>query len=251
MFAYLVAGRYGTPFVVASKIGLGGLVFLVGRFAVVAMHELAHGLTMASYGRRIEQRRAEAGAGVPVRVRRHVGGVVRAAPAADRDQRGGAGVATSRSGRCSRSAACCWRAGAGARHLLPARVRGLHRGVLQPQPVPRPRRLPHPRRRPARAGAAAAGARAVRAAAGRAPGDGDSRVLARYSLFGLVWSCVAGLFVVAMTLRYRATLEAVAPAGWIVWTVMAAVWVAVFVPVLVAVGRPLAQRTLSLRRGGA
>ena len=35
VFAYLVAGRYGTPFVVAKKIGLGGLVFLLGRFAVV------------------------------------------------------------------------------------------------------------------------------------------------------------------------------------------------------------------------
>ena len=30
VFAYLIAGRYGTPFVVASKIGLGGLVFLAG-----------------------------------------------------------------------------------------------------------------------------------------------------------------------------------------------------------------------------
>ena len=34
-----------TPFVVASKVGLGGLVFLLGRFVVVAVHELAHGLT--------------------------------------------------------------------------------------------------------------------------------------------------------------------------------------------------------------
>jgi hypothetical protein len=53
VFAYLVAGRYGTPFVVASKIGLGGLVFLLGRVAVVAVHEIAHGLVMASYGRLI------------------------------------------------------------------------------------------------------------------------------------------------------------------------------------------------------
>src|SRR5439155_27001953 len=30
-YAYLVFGRYGTPFVVAKKIGVGGLVFLVGR----------------------------------------------------------------------------------------------------------------------------------------------------------------------------------------------------------------------------
>ena len=76
-------------------------------------------------------------------------------------------------------------------------------------------------------------------------------MLARYSLFGLVWSCVAALFVVAMTLRYRATLEAVAPAGWIVWAVMAAVWIAVFLPVLFAVGRPLAQRARASRRARA
>ena len=52
-WVYLIAGRYGTPFVVASRIGLGGLIFLAGRFLVVALHELAHGLTAASYGRRV------------------------------------------------------------------------------------------------------------------------------------------------------------------------------------------------------
>ena len=55
VFTYLVAGRYGTPFVVAQKIAIGGLVFLLGRFAVVVVHELAHGLVMASYGRRIDR----------------------------------------------------------------------------------------------------------------------------------------------------------------------------------------------------
>ena len=52
---YLVAGRYGTPFVVGGQIGLGGLVFLLGRLAIVAVHELAHGLVLASYGRRVER----------------------------------------------------------------------------------------------------------------------------------------------------------------------------------------------------
>jgi putative peptide zinc metalloprotease protein len=50
---YMVAARYGTPFVVARKIGLGGLVFLLGRFVMVAFHELGHGLTVASFGRRV------------------------------------------------------------------------------------------------------------------------------------------------------------------------------------------------------
>ena len=36
VFVALIALRYGTPFVVADKIGIGGLVFLLGRFAVVA-----------------------------------------------------------------------------------------------------------------------------------------------------------------------------------------------------------------------
>ena len=55
VFAALIALRYGTPFVVADRIGLGGLVFLLGRFLVVAVHETAHGLAMASYGRRVEK----------------------------------------------------------------------------------------------------------------------------------------------------------------------------------------------------
>ena len=53
VWIYLVAGRYGTPFVVAKKVGLGGLVFLLGRFVVVAFHEVAHGLTVSSFGRRV------------------------------------------------------------------------------------------------------------------------------------------------------------------------------------------------------
>ena len=52
-WVYLVVGRYGTPFVVAKKVGLGGLVFLLGRFVVVAVHEVAHGLTVSSFGRRV------------------------------------------------------------------------------------------------------------------------------------------------------------------------------------------------------
>src|SRR3712207_7346861 len=38
-FAALVALSYGTPFVVAERLLLGGAVFLAGRFLVVALHE--------------------------------------------------------------------------------------------------------------------------------------------------------------------------------------------------------------------
>jgi putative peptide zinc metalloprotease protein len=52
-FVALVAGRYGTPFVVASKAGVGGVVFVLGRLAVAAVHETAHGLVLASFGRSV------------------------------------------------------------------------------------------------------------------------------------------------------------------------------------------------------
>jgi putative peptide zinc metalloprotease protein len=54
-FAVLVVGRYGTPFVVASKVGLGGVVFVLGRLLVAAVHETAHGLVMASFGRPVRE----------------------------------------------------------------------------------------------------------------------------------------------------------------------------------------------------
>ena len=72
--------------------------------------------------------------------------------------------------------------------------------------------------------------------------SGDSPVLARYALFGVAWSVLAALFAIAMTLRYRPTLEAVAPGDWLVWALMAAVWIAVFLPVGVVLGRPIWQR---------
>ena len=54
-FLYLIVRRYGTPFVVADRIGIGALVFLLGRFLVVALHELAHGLVVSSFGRRVSR----------------------------------------------------------------------------------------------------------------------------------------------------------------------------------------------------
>src|SRR5215218_4611391 len=54
-FVFLIVNRYGTPFVVANRIGIGAFVFLIGRFVVVAFHELAHGLVVSSYGRRVSR----------------------------------------------------------------------------------------------------------------------------------------------------------------------------------------------------
>jgi pSer/pThr/pTyr-binding forkhead associated (FHA) protein len=245
VFAYLVAERYGTPFVVAGKIGLGGLVFLLGRFAVVVVHELAHGLVMASYGRRIDR------AGVKLLLvfpyafvdtseawfepRRRRIAVSAAGPASDFTL--GAIFAL-----------CCLALEAGnVRDIFFQLAFAAYVGAcfnLNPfldrdgyHILVDVLREPGLRRR--------AREQFARRLAGR-PSTGDSPVLARYSLFGLVWSVLAALFAIAMTLHYRALLEHYAPAQWIVWVVMATVWIAVFVPVLVVVGRPLLERM----RGG-
>jgi putative peptide zinc metalloprotease protein len=51
-FAYLIGARYGTPFVVANRLLIGGAVFIAGRFVLVYVHEVAHGLALAHYKRK-------------------------------------------------------------------------------------------------------------------------------------------------------------------------------------------------------
>jgi putative peptide zinc metalloprotease protein len=53
VFAYLIGARYGTPFVVANRLLIGGAVFIAGRFVLVWAHELAHGLALAHYKRKV------------------------------------------------------------------------------------------------------------------------------------------------------------------------------------------------------
>jgi putative peptide zinc metalloprotease protein len=52
-FAAGLLGGASTPLVVADDLGLGALVFLAGRLAVVLVHELAHGLALVAVGRRV------------------------------------------------------------------------------------------------------------------------------------------------------------------------------------------------------
>jgi putative peptide zinc metalloprotease protein len=54
-FWILVAARYGTPFVVAHKVGVGAVVFVLGRLALAAVHETAHGLVMTAFGRPVRE----------------------------------------------------------------------------------------------------------------------------------------------------------------------------------------------------
>ena len=54
VFAYLIGARYGTPFVVANRLLIGGAVFVGGPLRDWSwLHELAHGLALAHYRRKV------------------------------------------------------------------------------------------------------------------------------------------------------------------------------------------------------
>jgi len=240
VFAALIALRYGTPFVVADKIGIGGLVFLLGRFAVVAVHETAHALTMASFGRRVEK------AGLKLVVILPYAFVDTSEawfePRRRRIAISAAGPVSDLSLGAIFSLACLALPGGTVRDIcFQLAFAGYVGAFFNLNPfIERDGyhmlvdwlREPGLRRR-----AREQFARRL-AGAGR---SSDSPVLARYSLWGLAWTVLAGAFAVALSLRYQAIMTAVAP-RWVVYTVMGTLWVAFFLPAVVVVGKPLVQR---------
>ena len=240
VFAYLVVGRYGTPFVVASKLGIGGIVFLLGRLAVAAVHETAHGLVMASFGRRVRE------AGVKlVLIFPYVYVDTSDAWFEPRRRRIAVSAAGPLSDLClgGTFALCCLAAAPGTmRDVLFQLAFGAYVGAffnLNPM-IERDGyhilvdvlREPGLRRR------AREQLRRRLAGGGRAT---DSSRLARYSLFGLAWSLVGAGIAVAMSLRYEPTFAQLAP-GALVWTVMIGLWAALLAPVLAIVAVPLVER---------
>jgi hypothetical protein len=240
VFCALVALRYGTPFVVANKIGLGGLVFLLGRFAVVAFHETAHGLAMASFGRRVDK------AGLKLVVILPYAYVdTSEAWFEPRSRR----IAISAAGPVSDFSLgaifslCCLLLGEGTVRDICFQLAfaGYIGAFFNLNPfIERDGyhmlvdwlREPGLRRR--------AREQFARRLSGRGRSD-DSPVLARYSLWGLGWTVLAGAFAVALSLRYLPVMTSLAP-GWVVYTVMGTLWVAFFLPVVWAVGKPLLDR---------
>ncbi|MBE2319155.1 FHA domain-containing protein [Solirubrobacter sp. CPCC 204708] len=240
-FIYLIAGRYGTPFVVASKIGWGGLVFLLGRFAVVGVHELAHGLTMASFGRRVDKAGLKAIAIFPYAFvdtseawfepRRRRIAVSAAGPASDFSL--GAVFAL-----CALLLPegtvrdiffnLAFAAYVGAFfNLNPFIERDGYHILVDGLNEPGLRRR--------------AKEQFDRRIRGEGRRENDSPVLARYALFGLGWSVVMALFAIAITFRYKDIFLDYAPAS-VVYGVMGTLWVAFFAPVFFVLGKPLWER---------
>jgi putative peptide zinc metalloprotease protein len=246
-FVGLIAARYGTPFVVARKVGLGGLAFLLGRFVVVAIHELAHGLAMASFGRKPSH------AGVklvflfpfafvdtsdawfePKRRRLAISG---AGPASDFVVGGIFSiVALALGGGTLRDIffQLAFAAYVGAFfNLNPLLDRdGYHMLVdwLQ-QPGLRLRAREHIMRRLA--------GRPVRADAPRS--------LTIYGALTLAWMVAAVGFVVIMTILFHNRMAAIAPEE-VVWSVLGAFYLLLFVPVALVIGRPLWERVRMRRK---
>ena len=239
-FVYLIARRYGTPFVVAERIGIGALVFLFGRFLVVALHELAHGLVVSSFGRRVSR------AGVKLMLvfpfafvdtsdgwfepRRRRFAISAAGPFSDLLVGGvfalGAVFAVGTLRDVLFQLAFAAYVGAFS-NLNPLLDRDGYHMLVD--------RLGEPGlRKRARAHLAAV-------LSGRGRAADEPRALLIYAVAGLAWTVAAVAFVIVMSTRYYGVLTSLAPPE-VVWGVFGAFYLLMFVPVIVMVGRPLLER---------
>ena len=238
-FVYLIVGRYGTPFVVAHRVGLGALIFLLGRFAVVAVHETAHGLAMASFGRRIHR------AGFKLVVIFPYAFVdTSEAWFEPRNRR----IAISAAGPISDfslgaifSILCVFVEGTTQDVFFQLAFAGYVGAFFNLNPfIDRDGyhilvdylREPGLRKR------------AKDQFSRRLTGKGrssDSPVLARYSIAGVGWSILAAGFAIFMSLRYEPIMSQFAP-SWVVHVVLGSLWLALFIPVFVVLGKPLVER---------
>ena len=239
-FVVLVVGQYGTPFVVANKVGLGGLVFLLGRTAVVAAHESAHGLTMTSFGRRPGRAGAKLVLVFPYAFvdtsdmwfepRRRRIAVSAAGPASDFTL---AGVFS----------LCCLAMPAGTTRdvVFQLAFAAYVGGIFNMSPLLDRDGyfiLVDALREPGLRSRARAYLRA------RISGRGDtmrSKALARYSFFSLVWSIVTAAFVGGMSLRYEAFLATLVPRP-LTYAALGLLWVVILLPVLAMFVPPLVER---------
>jgi putative peptide zinc metalloprotease protein len=241
-FAVLIAGRDGTPLVVARRVGLGAVVFVLGRLALVICHELAHGLIAESFGRPVSR------AGVKLVLvfpyvfvdttdawfesRRRRMMISLAGPACDLALGGACAVA-------------CWLAGPGsARDVLFQLAFGGYVGaLLNLNPLLERDGYhvlvdllgePGLRRRASRRLAEAISGRSVHSGAG---GATDRRLLG-YGVAGLAWSAITIAFAVVLSLRYYHRLASLAPPA-LVWTVLAGFYLLLALPLALALLRPL------------
>jgi putative peptide zinc metalloprotease protein len=236
----LVVGRYGTPFVVAHRLVLGGLVFLVGRGLLVALHELAHGLAMESVGRHVQRAGVKAIFIFPYafvdtsevwfepRCRRMA--VTFAGPLSDFALAGVFSILclTLAKGTIRDVTFQVAFGGyiAGFFNLNPFLDRDGYQILADRLGMPglRGRAREELRRR----------------LAGEGPGERDP-ALTRYAIAGLGWLFAIAGGVIALSLHFQPIMVHFASEA-VVWTVLGTLWAACFVPVLIVIGPPLFAR---------
>jgi putative peptide zinc metalloprotease protein len=240
-FAYLVGARYGTPFVVANRLVLGGAVFIVGRFALVAVHELAHGMALAHY-----KRRAALGGLRLILIFPYAFVDTSEAYFETRQHRiviSAAGPVSDVSLGALFSFLCAvWPAGS-VREVFFQLAFGAYVGAffnLNPfldrdgyHILVDVLREPGLRQR--------ARQQFAQRLSGAAPADAGSPVLGRYAIFALIWSILAAAFMIVFSTRYYDRLLLLAPSG-VVIAVFAVFWAVLFIPVAITLGLPLWRR---------
>jgi putative peptide zinc metalloprotease protein len=239
-FVYLIARRYGTPFVIAERIGIGAAVFLFGRFLVVALHELAHGLVVSSFGRRVSRAGLKLMLVFPFAFvdtsdgwfepRRRRLAISAAGPVSDLVVGGAFALAAVFAGGTVRDVfyQLAFAAYVGAlSNLNPLLDRdGYHMLVdWLGEPGLRKRARSH----------------LAAVLSGRGKAADEPRALLIYAVAGLAWTVLAVAFVIVMSTRYYGVLTSLAPPE-VVWGVFGAFYLLMFVPVFVMVGRPLLER---------
>jgi putative peptide zinc metalloprotease protein len=240
-FSYLIGARYGTPLVVAHRLVLGGLVFIAGRFVLVLLHEAAHGMGLAHYGRRAIRAGLRLVMIFPYAFVDT--GEAYFEPRSHRMVISAAGPLSDFSCGAAFSIACALAPKGNVRDVLFQLAFAAYVGAFFNANPFLDRDgyqilsdwLGEPRLRER------ARAQLSTRLSGRARDDEGSPVLGRYGVAGLVWSLVGAGFVLVLSLRYYDRLSALAPhdlvvAGFIGFFVL------LMLPVAVALGAPLLRR---------
>jgi putative peptide zinc metalloprotease protein len=236
-FAVAIVGDYATPFVVANHVGLGGLVFIVGRLLVVALHEIAHGLTLEAFGRRVERSGVKFILGFPYAFvdttvalfepRRRRIAISGSGPVSDFVVGGAFALACLAAPTATAREVClqvALSAYTGALfNLNPLLDRDGYHMLVDWLGIPNLRRE----------------ARDWLAAGARR--DGGSEPVTRYAIATVAWSLLTATVIIGLTLRYADELLAVAPDG-AVWVVLGCVWSLVLVPVALGIAGPVRGR---------
>jgi putative peptide zinc metalloprotease protein len=241
VFSYLIGARYGTPLVVAHRLVLGSAVFIIGRFLIVVIHELAHGLALRHYGRGTDR------AGFRLlwifpyafvdsseayfEPRKHRIVISLAGPLSDFTLGALFGIACAVAPRGNVRDVffqLAFAAYVGAFfNANPFLDRDGYQILCEVLREPRLRER--------------ARAQLRMRLSGQMTGDEGSPVLARYAVAGLVWSLVGAGFMIAISLRYYDRLKVLAPHGVVIGGFVM-FFILLLLPVPLALGVPLFRR---------